>query len=114
MMRVAHLRHCWALAGLLGLGSPACSSLLDPVDGCEMFLDALSTRAMACGFDYDETYATFERDIGGSCSSIVDLRDAHEFEDECIPWAQNMTCEQLTDPASQLDPSCEGQLIRGS
>ncbi|MGB1275052.1 MAG: hypothetical protein ACPG77_04825 [Nannocystaceae bacterium] len=93
--------------------SLACDSSLDPDTACEMFADALATRASECGFDYQANYNAIEASLGG-CEGFDELRDQPSFEESCLPWTDELTCEQIDDASLVLDPSCEGQFVRTS
>lgn len=96
---------------LVGALIGACASEeLDPVEACEMYVDAFASSAAACGFDYQANYNALEDALGG-CSSVKQLRDQASFESMCLPWIDALTCEQIDNDGLVLDPSCDGQLL---
>ena len=86
---------------------------------CLELVDAVATYDERCrdGVRYQDTYDDLLEAIAcGDCDNIVSVRDHDEFEGQCVPWLEAMTCErwlELSDPAD-LDSSCQRQLERSA
>ncbi|MBI2892366.1 MAG: hypothetical protein HYY06_02360 [Deltaproteobacteria bacterium] len=78
--------------------------------GCEAMADAYGRAGeRACDGSYAEWRQSFEDSApDGDCGNVLDLRDAVELFEECVPSFADMTCDQLQ--TGPLDSSCEGQL----
>ena len=56
---------------------------------------------------------------GGECWMLMDvncpkaysIRDADALQNECFPWFDTLSCEDLRDPWFQLDSSCRMQIL---
>ncbi len=80
---------------------------------CNDAADAIASTAERCGDDPQANRKAFvDVAAGGDCDNIVQVRDATALYDVCIPFLQNMTCEQWQNIATTLPPECESQLLR--
>ena len=84
-------------------------------EACDTFVDTYVTKAAdECGLGTREAvreslFAGFSMLGIESCADVDSVRDESSFYDDCIPWIESATCEQLT-MSDSLPESCRGQL----
>lgn len=79
--------------------------------GCLDLAAAYADAFARCGEDPDLLYGAFIKQVvNGSCENVYRLRDEKELREECIPWFESVTCEELYDPYMEFPSSCEWQL----
>lgn len=85
----------------------------EPVALCEDLVDAFVDKAVECEMDGDAARtAVLDMVAGGSCESVVDLRDPKSFTDQCIPWVEALTCVEFSSPDLELHASCDEQFAQ--
>lgn len=99
------LRYFW-----ITLGLAACAP--NPTDACLDVTGAFTDKAVECGVDEaaaaESALSIF---VDGSCDNVLDLRDSRELLKTCIPWIEDLSCDQFMDTSLAIDPSCQGQLL---
>jgi len=82
--------------------------------GCNDLLRTFGDVADRCGLDRDVTEDEIEFAVtaGQGCEAIVALRDEEAFYEECLPYIEGFTCEQLTSEDTTYPPSCTMQVLR--
>ncbi|MBN2800895.1 MAG: hypothetical protein JXX28_17290 [Deltaproteobacteria bacterium] len=100
-------RSLWFLAalGLTGCGT-------DPVEACLDLTTTFTDKAVECGLDEADAEAdALYLFTNGGCESVQELRKGRELTKTCLPWIEDLSCDQFLDTELIIDPSCEGQLL---
>jgi hypothetical protein len=108
----------WVWVGALAL-TAGCGSKDDNTaahQACRDAAAAIAGSAERCGYDYKVNYDGFVATAAnGDCDNVVEVRDARDFYDVCIPWLQSLTCEQIDNLAHGgsvvFPPECDSQLL---
>lgn len=82
-------------------------------EACNELADWFAAKASDClGESFSDSRASFvDSCCDGSCENIISLRDADEFEGQCVPWLESQTCDEFTE-TGEIDSSCQQQLER--
>lgn len=82
-----------------------------PQKACDDTIEAFARTAERCGQDYQTVHdALVKRDAAGDCKNVSSIRDEVSLRTLCIPFAQSVSCADLT--AGKTELACARQLQR--
>ena len=111
------MMRAWVLFGVLFLGAVMVSGCGEdgprtPEGACVDLVNAFGGLCVRCDIgSFEECRSSLLDVVGGDCANVIDIRDMDEFYEECIPWFNFLSCEEVQSEGFALDPSCRGQLL---
>ncbi|MCC6215777.1 MAG: hypothetical protein IT376_13005 [Polyangiaceae bacterium] len=80
-----------------------------PPEVCEDVSAAWSQKCAECGGTVAECDGLVEADMG-TCNAVVGIRDREQLYDECLPWVEQLSCNEWAAPGFYLIDACVEQL----
>jgi len=106
----------WGVFALFCVAVTAAGCQDSPPEVCHDFIDRWARRAESCGYtDYATAHATLEDMVRahspgrtGTCDDVERILDRELFEEECLPWVDNASCESIW---TTVEPACNNQFV---